>query len=629
MKNKSRSDRVLGMDADITRRDFLNGVGIAVGSTLLTKEASAIPGAQDLPGYYPPSLQGMRGSHPGSFEVGHMARDGAQWNGEDTGESYDLVVVGGGISGLAAAYYYRELAGKNARILILENHDDFGGHAKRNEFVIDNQTIIGYGGTMLIEAPSGYPARAKKLIRELGIETDRFYSYFDRKLYNSLGLDNGTFFDKETFGADYLAVGNLGKKSVLENSPLTGKAKRDLIRLFDDDDHYLQDIPQNKREELLHKIDYLTYLRDYADMDKQLLDMLLPMPRNVWAVNSDAYPAFYAWYGGYPGFGDLTLGEKYEDEEESVSDEPQIFHFPDGNAAIARLLVRKLIPAATTGNSMEDIVTARFDYSKLDDPRSLTRLRLNSTVVRAQHLDDDLKNPVKITYIREGKAQVVEAGRVIMACYNALVPHICPELPAAQQSALKNCIRAPLVYTNVLIKNWTSFVNLGIDHVRCPGFFHHDVRLDFPISMGSYKFSQSPDEPIVLHLTRIPGEPGNPSALGQFNAGKRDLLSTSFETFERNIRVELNRILGDGGFDAARDIAGITVNRWPHGYAYAHDPATDQIAFEPSLWPERMRYWEHGSRPFGNINIAGTDAASNAMTEAAIEEAYRAVHELS
>ena len=197
------------MGTDITRRDFLNGVGIAVGSTLLTKEASAIPGAQDLPGYYPPSLQGMRGSHPGSFEVGHMARDGAQWNGEDTGESYDLVVVGGGISGLAAAYYYRELAGKNARILILENHDDFGGHAKRNEFVIDNQTIIGYGGTMLIEAPSGYPARAKKLIRELGIETDRFYSYFDRKLYNSLDLNNGTFFDKETFGADYLAVGNL------------------------------------------------------------------------------------------------------------------------------------------------------------------------------------------------------------------------------------------------------------------------------------------------------------------------------------------------------------------------------------------------------------------------------------
>jgi spermidine dehydrogenase len=146
--------------------------------------------------------------------------------------------------------------------------------------------------------------------------------------------------------------------------------------------------------------------------------------------------------------------------------------------------------------------------------------------------------------------------------------------------------------------------------------------------MGSYQFSKSPDEPIVLHLTRVPGEPGNPSAREQFNAGKRDLLSTTFKTFERNIRDELNRVLGDGGFDAARDIAGITVNRWPHGYAYTHDPATDQIAFEPDLWPQDIRYWEHGRQPFGNIRIAGTDAASNAMTEAAIEEAYRAVKEI-
>jgi spermidine dehydrogenase len=205
---------------------------------------------------------------------------------------------------------------------------------------------------------------------------------------------------------------------------------------------------------------------------------------------------------------------------------------------------------------------------------------------------------------------------------------MCPEMPAAQRTALSNCIRAPLVYTNVLIRNWTSFVELGISGVSCPGLYHHRARIDFPVSIGDYQFSQSPDEPVVLHLTRVPGEPGNPSARGQFTAGKRDLLATSFETFERHVRSDLNRILGDGGFDAARDIAGITVNRWPHGYAYGHDPETDQIAWEPDLWPAEKRYWELSRQPFGNIRIAGTDAASNAMSEAAIEEAWRAIGEI-
>ena len=188
-----------------------------------------------------------------------------------------------------------------------------------------------------------------------------------------------------------------------------------------------------------------------------------------------------------------------------------------------------------------------------------------------------------------------------------------------------NCVRAPLVYTNVLIRNWRSFANLGIYRANCPGSYHHGVSLDFPVSIGEYQCATSPDEPVVLHLTRVPGEPGNPSARGQFAAGKRDLLATSFETYERSVRDQLSRILGPGGFDAARDIAAITVNRWPHGYAYGHDPESDRIAFDPDTWPEEKRFWEIGSRPYGNISIAGTDAASNAMTEAAIEEAYRAV----
>ena len=625
--NMKRTDRQLGMDKAISRRDFLNGVSIAIGASLLPGTAFTQEfGAQDMPGYYPPELTGMRGSHPGSFKTAHLVCDGASFHGHDTGERYDLVVVGGGISGLSAAYFYRQAKGKHARILILDNHDDFGGHAKRNEFQINDRRIIGYGGTMLLEAPAGFPDVATKLIKDLGVETRRFYQYFDQDLYPSLGLAQGLFFDEETFGSDHLAVGDITDPSVLEHSPLSAKARSDLVRLYKNDRHYLHDIPADQRAAILKSMDYRTYLKDHAGMDDGVLKVMQSAARSVWAVNIDAYPAYDAWSEGYPGFGDLNLGAGSSDQQED-QDEPYIFHFPDGNASIVRLLVRKMIPAVASGDNMEDIVTARFDYGQLDNPQSPVRIRLNSTVVRAQHAEDNLSNPVKISYMRDGKAQVVESKKVIMACYNAIIPRLCPEMSKSQKTALSNCVRAPLVYSNVLIRNWKSFARLGIHRVNCPGSYHHGVSLDYPVSMGGYQCAKSPDEPIVLHLTRVPGQPGL-SACEQFVAGQRNLLATSFETFERKIREQLSRILTPGGFDAARDIAAITVNRWPHGYAYGHDPESDQIAFDPDSWPEEKRYWVIGSRPFGNISIASTDSASDAMTEAAIEQAHRAVNDL-
>src|ERR1700675_3732437 len=151
-------DRKLGMDRPIARRDFLNGVAIGVGGAVA---ACWIPGlewsaeaaeffAQDKPGYYPPALTGMRGSADGSCEGAPALRDGDFWKKAgppvDTRESYDLVVVGGGISGLAAAYFYRK-ANPSGRVLILDNHDDFGGHAKRNEFRPDGRLLLANGGT--------------------------------------------------------------------------------------------------------------------------------------------------------------------------------------------------------------------------------------------------------------------------------------------------------------------------------------------------------------------------------------------------------------------------------------------------------------------------------------------------
>jgi spermidine dehydrogenase len=622
-------DRKLGMHADITRRDFLNGVSVAIGATLLPSPAVAQDvGAQDLAGYYPPELSGMRGSHPGSFTVAHMARDGITWEGEDTGEEFDLVIVGAGISGLSAAYFYRQAMGNNARILLLDNHDDFGGHAKRNEFEIEGRLMIGYGGTMLLEAPDSYPPAAKRLIRELGIDSKRFYTAYDQDLYSSLGLARGIFFDRETFGSDHLAVGDVTNPDVLQQVPLSDEGKADLVRYFADDHHYLADVPPEERLDYLIHTDYQTYLRERGDFGDEVLQVIQSRAKSVWAVGIDALPSRTAWSNGYPGFANLDLHISSEEEEEEEEEESFFFHFPDGNASVARLLVRSMIPDVAPGNDMEDIVTARFKYQRLDNPESAVRIRLNSTAVRVRHIDDDTRKPVHVTYVRDGKARRVQAGQVVMACYHAIIPNLCREMPKAQRDLLAKSVRAPLVYSNVLIRNWNSFVKLGLNRASCPGSYHSGVSLDFPVSLGDYSCSKSPDEPMILHLTRVPGEPGL-SAREQFTAGKRDLLGTSFETFERNIRDQLGRMLGAGGFDPARDIAGITVNRWPHGYAYGVDPVTDRIAFEPKQWPEEERSWATASQRFGNISIAASDAASNAMTESAIEEAFRAVSELS
>lgn len=622
---KSKSDIELGMQHNITRRDFLNGVSIAIGAALLpTSKPLWADDTQSSMPYYPPSLTGMRGSHAGSFEISHALRDGNQWEATDKGESYDLVVVGAGISGLSAAHYYREAAGHNARILLLDNHDDFGGHAKRNEFVLDGRTLIGYGGTESIESPGSYPKVASDLIKELGIDTQRFYTAFDRDLYDSLDLKRGTFFNRETFGVDHLAVGNMLDPEILQAIPMSDEGKAGLARLLRDDIDYLPDLSRAQRLELLKKMDYLTYLKRYAGLNDEVLKYVESLPRNTWAIGADALPAAVAWSGGNPGFADMDLGfEAYQDED----DEPWIFHFPDGNASVTRLLVRRMIPAVAPGDNMEDILTDTFDYSRLDESKSPVRIRLNSTVVRVKHKDKDLSGPVEVTYVNGGKAHSITADRVVMAGYHAMVPMLCPEIPQSQRNALSNAQRAPIVFTNVLLRNWISFKKLGLSYAYCPESFHNSVALDVPVSMGNYTCPKTPEEPMLLHLVRTPGQPGL-SAFEQFKAGKHDLLTTSFETFERNIRDQLGRILSAGGFDPARDIAGITVNRWPHGYAYGYDPESEEIAFEPELWPADQRHWQTARQRFGNISFAGTDAVSNAMTEAAIEEAYRAIEDL-
>jgi spermidine dehydrogenase len=271
---------------------------------------------------------------------------------------------------------------------------------------------------------------------------------------------------------------------------------------------------------------------------------------------------------------------------------------------------------------MDDVVLARADYSRLDDEKQPIRIRLNSTAVQVRHNGSaDSAKDVAVAYLRGGKLQTVQASACVLACYNVMIPYLCPELPQKQQDALHSLVKTPLVYTHVAIRNWAAFQNLGIHQIVSPAGYHTYTALDFPVRLGAYEFSSKPDEPIILFMLRTPCKPGLPQR-DQFRAGRTELMRTPFAIFERNIRDQLARMLGSAGFDPARDVEGITVNRWAHGYAFSPNSL-----FDPD-WPENEKPWVVGRKPFGRITIANSDAGASAYTDVAIDQAYRAVGEL-
>ncbi len=636
---KEKKDKELGMCREITRRDFLNGAAVGVGGTLaagvlgtetlLAADAPDDFAPEKAADHYPPARMGMRGNHDGTFTFAHRLRDGegADSFGETirTGESYDLVVVGGGISGLAAAYFFRKSAGKDARILVLDNHDDFGGHAKRNEFRVGGRTLLSFGGTLAIERPSQYSSVAKGLLRDLGIETQRFYKDYDQKRYSKLGT--AAFFDKETFGEDKLVVGmnTTPWPEFLVQAPLSDAAKKDIARVYNAKVDYLAGLSKEEKIAKLAKTSYADYLIKNCKLAQEALPFFQTFPHDLFCVGIEAVSALACFYAGddyssftYPGFEGLGIGEEEEEE-------PYIFHFPDGNASVARLLVRALIPGTIPGHSMEDVVTAKADYSKLDDSGSAVRIRLNSTVVHAQHDGPaDTAKGVGVTYMRGGKLHSVLGKNCILACFNGMIPYLCPELPEKQKESLSYLVKAPLVYTHVALRNWTSFARLGIHHIVAPGAYHTYVALDFPVSIGQYQFPSKPEEPMVLFMLRTPCKPGLPPR-DQHRMGRAELLQTPFSQFERNTRDQLARMLGGGSFDPARDIEGITVNRWAHGYAFEHNDYN--ALFDPE-WKEGEQPWVLGRKKFGRITIANSDAGARAETDAAIDQAWRAVGEI-
>ena len=644
------TDRELGMDRAIPRRDFLNGAAMIIGAAMLPAAVQAsdleTDEPQNHPGYNPPISHGLRGSHPGSFEIAHSLRDGTFWQNaaapERLPEKYDLVIVGSGISGLAAAHFYRARTGAAAKILILENHDDFGGHAKRNEFHLGGKLQLLNGGTMLIDSPTAYSAEAAGLMKKLGVDAvalDKQCSVHG--FYKSLGMGPGVFFDRETFGEDRLVAGFEADEldtspaaarsemlqAFLEKTPLSEKVRSDILRIEQSKIDYLPGLGSAEKKDRLSRISYKDFLLDMVKVEPGAAAFYQTRTNGEWGVGIDAEPALDCWALGLPGFQGMQLEPgaaphmSYSAAGYATGGSDR-FHFPDGNASIARLLVRNLIPSAVSGHFVEDIVTAAVHYDRLDAEGSPIRIRLNSTVVRARNIGEPgTSREVEITYATGKQVYTVHAGACVLACWNMTIPYLCPELPEKQKEALHYLVKVPLVYTSVGLRNWSAFQKLGISNIHAPGAYWNSVSLNWPVNIGDYRSPRSPEEPILLFLSRTPCKPGLP-AREQHKAGRRELLVTPFETFERKIRDQLARTLAAGGFDPARDIEAITVNRWPHGYGYEYNPL-----FDPE-WPEGQAPHLVGRKRFGRIAIANSDSGATAYTDVAIDQAYRAVNEL-
>ena len=607
----------------IARRDFINGTLMAAGASLLPFKSNAQSVMAALkPEYYPPALTGLRGSHPGSNEHAHSRAltNQIDWGPTtDLKEEYDLVVVGGGISGLSAAYFYQQQHGRDKKVLILDNHDDFGGHAKRNEHRIDGVTRISYGGSQSLVEPNHAHEIVRKLLEDIGVNLDRFKTAYDTDFFKRHNLGAVTYFNKKVFGEDKvvqhpycnypnyvegLQSAKLSSKEAAQQAPLSDSGKEQLLRVLNGGLHKLK-VP---KEELLNYTRthlYFDYLKDTLGVnDPGVLRMARHSGLDWGSTGTELMSIAAARSCGALGFAPVAVYDE---------DNPYIHHFPDGNAGVARALVKWLIPGVARGNSAEELVLAKFNYARLDKSSNTARIRLNSTVVKVEHGDEPRNSSdVSINYINDNKSYQVHAKGVVMACYNMIIPHIVSGLPEEQSAALKLQDKSPLQYTTVGLRNWRAMKALGIGVAMSPGNMHQTVLMDFPVSMGGYEYTKTSDDPCVIQMISCPyGKFGEPRR-EQFREARYRMLGLQFNDYEQEIRSHLSGMFPRELFNFDRDVASISVNRWAHGYSDGGPGDSTRI----------------GRQPFGRITIANCDSAASSDAKTAMMMGHRAVNEL-
>jgi spermidine dehydrogenase len=623
MTHRRRQDDRLGMNEPISRRDFVNGTLVAGAGLLLHGQ---LPNAAE-PGDAWNGYSGVgeyRGSNGNTWEVltaGHAMRDGdferSISNAVDTGETYDQVCVGGGLSGLAAAVFFQK--NKGGRCLVLDNHAIFGGEAKRNEFVVDGRTVVAHQGSAIFLVPQkgGYTDRVYEMI---GMDRSAFTYQRWAGRSPELPLGKSPYDEPKNYG--FYFGPQFGKRPgvwvmdpwrrKLEGAPLSDIAKDELMRwrtVRDDGPR-----PQSEGDAVSRQLDTITleeHLMARHHISRETVRTFLsPIEGGGYGLGPDALSAYcaYAIETQYPGDGDDSLGDQM---------------FPDGNTGFARLMVKTLIPDAFAGpRTLDAVWRNRVRFRALDRTNQPTRIRLDSTVVRVEHEGDAASAPdVRITYVKGGRLFRVRARSVVMAGGSWTTKHIVHDLPSSHRDAYATFYRSPCLMANIAVRNWRFLYKMGMSGCRWFGGLGDYLAVRKMALVGGQRETFGPDSPTVLTIKVLFAKPGLPIG-EQGSRGRAELLGTSFAQYERTLREQLGDMFAPGGFDPRRDIAGVILNRWGHAYVNPQPGFFFGVGGKPA--PRDVLR----DRPHGRIAFANTDLAGAADHRNSIREADRAVMQL-
>jgi spermidine dehydrogenase len=623
-RGDAEEDRALGMDRRIQRRDFLQGMALGAAALGLARRGRG----GDAPAPATTAASGLAGQDPAAMALGHRLREGELDAGPgapaETGEEYELVVVGAGIAGLTAAYAYdRETRGR-ARILILDNHGEFGGHARRNVFHHDATTLVAQGGVFAFESPEATPGDVAEMLAALGVDAGRMEALRDAGFEKRYGLSQGVFFDPRVWpGARASWVTGFYDRpyeAFFAQAPIPDAARRELVSLYTTRRDYLPGLHGEARAARLASMSWEQLLRGPMGLSDAAVRFCNLYATDLVGLGCDAVSALAGWKLG-PGFAGMEGPGFVERNGVLAFGYEPTARFPDGNHTIARALLKRLIPAALGGDaSIEGVFGAALDASALDRPQGRVRLRLRSLAMRVAH-EGAASRPagVVVDYVQAaGGPRRVRARSAVVATWGMAARRIVPELPPAQRAALEAYRYTACLYVNVFLRHWRFAAAAGVFDMFFPGGWATWGHIADPLAIGGYRPDYRPDAPTVLSLYRYLHKPGMPPD-DQMVSTRVELEQMSFASLEREIRRELREAFGPWGLDPARDVLGITVNRWGHGYCFFSAPG--------QRWEDGEAPWEIGRRRLGRISFAGADAGGEPWTQGAMAEAQRAALE--
>ncbi|HCZ12637.1 MAG TPA: FAD-dependent oxidoreductase [Nitrospiraceae bacterium] len=618
-----------GIDRKITRRDFLNGALIGAGSALLqlpspfrllaqTREREDYGGIGDY--------AGSVGNTEQIVKIAHGFRDGLYDNiGSniiDTGETFDMAVIGGGLSGLAAAFQFIKTAGSKKKCLIIENHSVFGGEAKRNEFMVNGQRLIAPQASNSFVVIDNPDSRGYDIYSELGIPKSFEY----QKLTNA---DKSLSFDRTNYGFmiwhdDKPDIGWLfGEKWAadiwkqrLTNTPFPESVKQDFLTWRSSSKKHYEG---EDFRQWLDTMSYKDYIEKVLGLSPEITKFIDPVIACSLGLASDAVSAFCAYQISMPGFQGFTEGFS----EKARPEAGEWHSFPGGNDGFTRRFVKRLIPDAIHGNdSFGDIMNGRINFDATDRPGNSVRIRLNALAVNIKHNSEpDKSEYVGVVYVKDGKLYRLKAKGIVMASGSWTARRVIKDLPEDYKKAYEEFYRSPILVINVALTNWRFLYRLGLTACRWFDGFGFSCNIRQPMMAGDYRPPLDPDKPVVLTFYVPFYYPGMP-VKEQGITGRMELLSTSYADYEFRIKEQMLRLFGSAGFDPKRDIAGIILNRWGHAFV---NPQPGFYFGKGGMHPAR----DIIRKRFGRIAFAHSELNGHQHWLGAVEEGRRAAKHIS